>query len=57
MRFWGSSGLVPLILEEPLTRAMESLYEEDTEMMLWWGSIVECASAIARAARGQKPKD
>lgn len=51
MRFWDSSGLVPLILEEPMTGAMESLHEEDTEVVLWWGSVVECASAIARAAR------
>lgn len=51
MKFWDSSALVPLFAAEPRTRAVQSLYTRDPEVVVWWGTLVECASAIARLER------
>ena len=51
MKFWDSSALVPLLAAEEHTRAVQSLYARDPEVVVWWGTPVECASAIARLER------
>lgn len=51
MRFWDASAIVPLLLEEPRREALLERLEEDAEMLVWWGTPVECASAIARRER------
>lgn len=48
MRFWDSSALVPLCLTQPMTERARAVFDEDPEMVAWWGSPVECASAFAR---------
>ena len=50
MRFWDTSALVPLLAEEPATLAAQRLYGEQPAIV-WWGTPVECASAIARFER------
>lgn len=50
MRFWDTSALVPLLAEEPATAAAQRLYAEQAAIV-WWGTVVECASAIARLER------
>jgi predicted nucleic acid-binding protein len=52
MRFWDSSALVPLLVEEKETRELLDLYREDDSVIAWWASDVECASAIGRLERG-----
>ncbi|MGD9932845.1 MAG: PIN domain-containing protein [Dehalococcoidia bacterium] len=51
MRFWDASALVPLIVEEPSTSALQEAAAADPLMVVWWGSEVECASAVARLER------
>lgn len=51
MRFWDSSALVPLLLREPKSDWARRLLDEDGELVVWWGSAIECASAIARLHR------
>lgn len=51
MRFWDSSALVPLVLQQPRTGEARALLDEDDELVVWWGSALECASAIARLHR------
>lgn len=51
MRFWDSSALVPLCLDQPQTERARALYEQDSELVVWWGSPIECASALARLRR------
>ena len=51
MRFWDSSALVPLLVSEPGTGAAQELAREDPVIVVWWGTTVECASAIARLER------
>ena len=51
MSFWDSSALVPLLVEEASTASLTRMADEDREMIAWWGSTVECASALARLER------
>ncbi len=51
MRFWDSSALVPLILPEGRTPAMERLAREDRRGAIWWAAPVECQGAIQRRHR------
>lgn len=47
MKYWDSSALVPLLVEEPATGFLTRLYQDDPVMLAWWGAEVECASALA----------
>lgn len=51
MRYWDSSALVPLLVKERLSDSMEALLETDPSVATWWGTSVECGSAIARRER------
>ncbi len=51
MRFWDSSALMPLLVEELTTPFLASVHEADPDLVVWWASVVECASAIARLER------
>ena len=48
MRFWDASAVVALLVAESTTTAMMSLATTDPEMLVWWATEVECASAVAR---------
>ena len=51
MKFWDASAIVPLLVAESTTAAMQALAGKDDAMLVWWASQVECASAIARLER------
>lgn len=51
MRFWDSSAVVPLLLDEPAREPLLRLLEEDGGLTVWWGTPVECTSAVARRER------
>ena len=51
MRFWDSSAIVPLLVREAETPYFEKVYSSDAEMAVWWGTPVECVSALARYER------
>lgn len=51
MRFWDSSAVVPFLVDEPARPRMLSLLESDHDLTVWWGTPVECTSAIARRER------
>lgn len=51
MRFWDSSAIVPLLVHEPASSAVSDAYRADPELMVWWGTQIECVSAIARLER------
>ena len=51
MKFWDASAIVPFLLAEPTTGALQALAQEDPVMLVWWATEVECASAIARLER------
>lgn len=55
MKFWDSSAIIPLLMDEPMTIAYRDQLREDLSgMVVWWGSPVECASAIARKTRERR---
>jgi predicted nucleic acid-binding protein len=49
VKFWDTSALVPLLVDEPATAAVQQAYREDPVVLVAWTTAVECASAIARA--------
>lgn len=51
MRFWDSSAIVPLLVEEQLSPSIGAAYGRDPEIVASWGTSIECASAIARRER------
>ena len=51
MRFWDASAILPLLVAEPTTRRLQALAGRDPGMLVWWGSAVECVSALARLER------
>lgn len=51
MRFWDASAVVPLLVREPASGALRRLVDEDPELVVWWGTPVECASGLARLRR------
>ena len=51
MRFWDSSALVPMFVREPTSSAVAETYADDPAVVAWWGTPLECASAVARLER------
>ena len=51
MTFWDTSALVPLLVVEPSTPVREKQLQADPAMLVWWGTSVECASALQRLVR------
>lgn len=54
MKFWDSSALVPLLVEEEATLLLRDLYLGEPGAIAWWGTPVECASAVSRLEREDK---
>lgn len=51
MRYWDSSALVPLLVHQDVTETMRVALRDDTAIITWWATPVECASALARLHR------
>jgi predicted nucleic acid-binding protein len=57
MKFWDSSAIIPLLVDEEGTAIMMKKAREDRDLIVWWTTPVECASAIARLEREGAPGD
>lgn len=51
MKFWDASAVIPLCVDELHSKAMQEIALADDSLAAWWGTIVECLSAIARLRR------
>jgi hypothetical protein len=51
VKFWDTSAIVPLVVGQAMTPQLKALLERDPKLFVWWGSEVECASALARLER------
>lgn len=51
MRFWDTSALVPLLVQEEASGWAASLLAEDPEVVVFWAAEVEAASALNRRLR------
>ena len=53
MTFWDASAIVPLLVAETTTQRLQALAARDPEMLVWWGTQVECVSALGRLERAE----
>ena len=51
MRYWESSAIVPLLVDEASTLTLRKLLDTDSRIITWWGTLVECESALSRIER------
>lgn len=53
MRFWDSSAVLPILVNEPNSRSATRLLREDRECWIWWATRTECFSGLHRRARAR----
>jgi predicted nucleic acid-binding protein len=51
VKFWDVSAIISLLADEPTRERLLEILEQDAEMVAWWGTPVEVASALARRER------
>jgi predicted nucleic acid-binding protein len=51
MKFWDSSAIVPILVLEAASKAAVAALNADPDVIAWWGTTTECASALARRER------
>jgi predicted nucleic acid-binding protein len=51
VRFWDSSAVIPLLVREASSPALRKLAKKDPQMIVWWGTPVECVSALSSLER------
>ena len=51
MKFWDASAIIPLCLYQSGSVHVRALVGSDHKVVVWWGSLVECGSALARLER------
>jgi hypothetical protein len=54
VRFWDSSAVVPLLIQEPETTRAKRIVVNDPAIAVWWATRTECMSALARLRRQEK---
>ena len=54
MKYWDSSALVALIVDEPRSAERRATIRRDPVIVTWWGSRIECASALNRLERDHR---
>lgn len=51
MKFWDSSAIVPLLVEEKSSKFVDRCFTMDPSIVVWWGTSIECVSAVSRLER------
>jgi predicted nucleic acid-binding protein len=51
VRFWDSSAIIPLVIDEPTSARVSSWFREDDRMTVWTLTSVEIVSALERQVR------
>lgn len=51
MRFWDTSAIVSLCVNEPASSAVKPILAEDPAIVVWWATRTECVSAFVRQVR------
>ena len=54
MKYWDASAIVPLLTRQTFTEPMQKILIQDGEVITWWGSSLECYSALMRLIREGK---
>ncbi len=51
MKFWDSSAIIPLCLQEPTSEQVRAVLKADEDIVVWWTTRIECLSALERRQR------
>ena len=51
MRYWDASAIVPLVVRQAASEAALLELATDPAIVTWWGTRIECTSAMARLER------
>jgi len=51
VRFWDASAIILLCVNGAETAPLRALWRSDPGIVVWWGTALECGSALARLAR------
>lgn len=51
MKFWDTSAIVPLCVDEPTSSTVKDILSDDLAIVVWWATHTECTSALMRQAR------
>jgi len=51
VKFWDSSALVPLLMDEPSTKTLQQILSNDADVVVWMLTSVELLSALGRLRR------
>lgn len=51
MKFWDSSAIIPLCLQEPTSEQVQAVLKTDEDIVVWWTTRIECLSALQRRQR------
>lgn len=49
--YWDAAAIVPLLIPEQTSDQMFRRLRSETALVTWWGTPVECESALARRSR------
>jgi uncharacterized protein len=51
MKFWDTSALLPLCVNEPQSEQVQTVINQDGDLVVWWATLIEGFSAFARLRR------
>ena len=51
MKFWDSSAIIALLVRGHASERIADVFRDDTAILAWWGTEVECVSALSRQER------
>ncbi len=51
MKFWDTSAVVPLCVNEPGSATVKAILVKDPSIVVWWATRTECISALMRQVR------
>ncbi len=53
MNFWDTSAVVAMLAGENAAPIARRIHDADDRMVVWWGTSVECAAAVASRERAK----
>jgi predicted nucleic acid-binding protein len=51
VKFWDSSAVIGLCVEEPASPTLRALLRADASVVVWWSTRIECLSGLLRRSR------
>ena len=51
MKFWDTSAVVSLCVDEPGSSTVKAILAKDQSIVVWWATRTECVSALMRQTR------